>query len=114
MSKTYPSQSLKQVLLRIPDEMRDKLEEAAKENGRSLTAEVIARLESTFPASEPWLSRMQRSPSIKIEKRLLAVEAGLEGRLEALEKQLSVLVQDHVSQEEFADLANLVRSRLSE
>lgn len=36
--------------LRMPPELRDKIEEAAKRNGRSMNAEVIARLSSTFEA----------------------------------------------------------------
>lgn len=34
-----------QVKLRLPDGMRDELKEAAKVNGRSMNAEIIARLE---------------------------------------------------------------------
>lgn len=112
MSKTYPSQSLKQVLLRIPDEMREKLEEAAAENGRSLTAEVISRVESTFPKSEPWLSKVQRSPTMRFEKRLIGLETKLEQQIEELEKRMTVLDGDYVSREEFADLKVLVQTLL--
>jgi len=35
-----------QVKLRLPDGMRDELKEAAKANGRSMNAEIIARLEA--------------------------------------------------------------------
>jgi len=34
-------------------ELRSKVEEAAKQNRRSLNAEISARLESTFPPSDP-------------------------------------------------------------
>lgn len=43
MARTDP-----QVNFRIPAELKDKLDEAAKENGRTLTAELILRLEMTF------------------------------------------------------------------
>ncbi|MDP2746196.1 Arc family DNA-binding protein [Pseudomonas sp.] len=43
MSRTDP-----QFNLRIPEELRDKVAEAAKENRRSATAEIIARLEASF------------------------------------------------------------------
>jgi hypothetical protein len=89
MSKTYPGRALKQVLLRIPEEMRDRLEASAQENGRSLTAEVIARLESTFPRSETWLSKVQQSPTIKMEKRLLGLEVELEEKIEGLRASLN-------------------------
>ncbi|KQQ77225.1 Arc family DNA-binding protein [Acinetobacter sp. Leaf130] len=43
MARTDP-----QVNFRIPAELKDKLDDAAKENGRTLTAELILRLEMTF------------------------------------------------------------------
>lgn len=43
MARTDP-----QVNFRIPAELKDKLDNAAKENGRTLTAELILRLEMTF------------------------------------------------------------------
>ena len=43
MTRTDP-----QVNFRIPAELKDKLDNAAKENGRTLTAELILRLEMTF------------------------------------------------------------------
>lgn len=91
MAPRYPSDDLKKLLLRIPNAMRERLETAAAENGRSLTAEVLARVESTFPKSEAWLSRMQQSPAIRQAKELLAVEARLEGRLDAVEDRLAAL-----------------------
>lgn len=43
MARTDP-----QFNFRIPAALKEKLEESAKINGRSVTAEVITRLESTF------------------------------------------------------------------
>ena len=50
-----------QVKLRLPDGMRDELKEAAKVNGRSMNAEIIARLER-FKAqqSNQQLDRMEK------------------------------------------------------
>jgi len=54
-----------QANLRIPASLRDKLKAAAKENRRSMTAEVIARLEESFwhrPSAEEYeemLSNME-------------------------------------------------------
>lgn len=42
-----------QVNFRMPADLKAKLEGAAKENHRSLTAEVVARLESTFSPPIP-------------------------------------------------------------
>lgn len=43
MARTDP-----QVNFRIPAELKDKLDAAAKENNRTITAELILRLEATF------------------------------------------------------------------
>jgi len=46
-TKPYP--------LRMPDDLRQQLEAAAKENHRSLNAEIVARLQESFdkPAARP-------------------------------------------------------------
>lgn len=46
MVQDTPSRKLDQYIVRFPDGMRDQLKKAAKENNRSLNAEIIARLES--------------------------------------------------------------------
>ena len=91
MSRTSPSPAKKQVLLRLPEHIRERLDAAAETNGRSLTAEVLARLESTFPASESWLRGGRRSPKMQIEKRLIALETLIEERIEEFERRLSAL-----------------------
>lgn len=91
MSRKYPSQNLKQVLLRIPDAMKERLEADAEDKGRSLTAEILARLESTFPQDEGWLSKTAKSPLVRMEKLLLATEIKLEARIEALEAEVAKL-----------------------
>lgn len=50
--------------LRMPDEMRGRLEKSASISGRSLNAEILHRLEGSFSVGET-------------EKRLKAVEAAL-------------------------------------
>ena len=91
MSRPYKDHPLKQVLLRIPEEMRLALETSAEANGRSLTTEVIARLEMTFGGNEPWLSKIQRSPQIQTEKKLLATEVRLEQLIDDLSKRVIAL-----------------------
>ncbi|WP_282091343.1 Arc family DNA-binding protein [Epibacterium ulvae] len=39
--------------LRIPEDLRERVREAADENKRSMTAEIVARLEKSFSASFP-------------------------------------------------------------
>ncbi|OKL45451.1 Arc family DNA-binding protein [Pseudovibrio exalbescens] len=46
-----------QFVVRLPDGMRDKIALAAKENNRSMNAEIVARLEMTFVA--PTISRLK-------------------------------------------------------
>jgi hypothetical protein len=91
MARLYKDQPLKQVLLRIPEEMRSALEKSAEAHGRSLTAEVIARLETTFGGNEPWLSKIQSSPQIQIEKKLLATEVKLELLIDDLTERVAAL-----------------------
>lgn len=61
MANTRVGRGSDQVKLRLPDGMRGELKEAAKENKRSLNAEIIARLES-FKAqqSNQQLDRMEK------------------------------------------------------
>ncbi|MDO4896321.1 MAG: Arc family DNA-binding protein [Moraxella sp.] len=37
-----------QVNFRMPQDLKDRLEQSAKENGRSITSELVIRLESSF------------------------------------------------------------------
>lgn len=49
MSKELPpSRTAEQFVVRFPDGMRNKIAEAAKSSNRSMNAEIVARLESTF------------------------------------------------------------------
>lgn len=50
--KNYPSFQADQFNVRFPEGMRDKIAAIAKESGRSMNAEIIARLERSF-ADEP-------------------------------------------------------------
>jgi hypothetical protein len=52
--KTYPSDAQERFMVRMPDGMRDEIARAAKANGRSMNAEVVARLagaESSMPSA---------------------------------------------------------------
>ncbi len=44
----FPSAKQDQYMLRFPDGMRDALKVAASDNGRSLNAEIVARLQRTI------------------------------------------------------------------
>ncbi|MEY9198340.1 hypothetical protein ABIA16_003456 [Sinorhizobium fredii] len=47
----FPSAKQDQFVLRLPDGMRDTIKEAADHNGRSMNAEIVARLEASFDPS---------------------------------------------------------------
>lgn len=73
---TYPSRLAEQFVVRFPDGMRDRLKEAAHANGRSMNAEIIARLQKTFDQPAGVLvGRLGDEPSVVDE--IAAVVAGL-------------------------------------
>lgn len=47
-ARPFPSDVADKFLLRLPDGMRERIAEAAKANGRSMNAEIAARLEESF------------------------------------------------------------------
>lgn len=47
---SYPSEQADKYLLRLPEGMREQLKDAAKQNNRSMNAEIVARLEQSFLA----------------------------------------------------------------
>lgn len=49
---TYPSDLQDQFMLRMPAGMRERLKDAAKDNGRSLNAEIVLRLEGGIERTE--------------------------------------------------------------
>ncbi|WP_307727820.1 Arc family DNA-binding protein [Massilia sp. TS11] len=46
--KPYPSETQERFIVRLPDGMRDNIAEAAKQNNRSMNAEIVARLDQSF------------------------------------------------------------------
>lgn len=48
MAKDSPAQHLDRIMVRLPDGMRDRIAALAEQNGRSMNAEVVARLEASF------------------------------------------------------------------
>lgn len=48
MADRKPGRGSDQFPLRLPDGMRDRIREAAEANGRSMNAEIVARLEESF------------------------------------------------------------------
>ncbi len=53
-----------QVNVRMPADLKGRLEDAAEASGRSLTGEIVHRLESTFPKTLDWL-RQNRAEEVQ-------------------------------------------------
>lgn len=70
MSRTDP-----QFNLRIPEDLRDKVAAAAKENKRSATAEILARLEESF-ANQAFSETTKKSGGSHNGMMLKPVEPG--------------------------------------
>lgn len=66
-------------IVRFPEGMRDRIAEAAKANNRSMNAEIVARLESTFAQQRDLFSPVEMMDLLKrIDDRVtLAVETGM-------------------------------------
>ena len=48
MNAKPPSRTADQFVVRLPDGMRERIAEAAKASGRSMNAEIVARLQESF------------------------------------------------------------------
>ncbi|MCU1196168.1 Arc family DNA-binding protein [Stenotrophomonas maltophilia] len=72
MARTDP-----QVNFRIPAELNERLKEAAAENGRTITAELVQRLEASFRRSVD-------------DEKVVEVVEGLKERLQVTEQHLEV------------------------
>ena len=69
MAQDTPSRKLDQYIVRFPDGMRDQLKEAAKENNRSLNAEIIARLEA-YEQTRIISERMDKAKNEQLDRMI--------------------------------------------
>jgi hypothetical protein len=88
---TRPSQTQDKFIVRLPDGMRDQISTAAKANKRTMTAEIVSRLERSF--QEERLSKIEGTAEAAFELATdLAVEAyddRIAKRLDDLETRIS-------------------------
>lgn len=132
---TYPSRLAEQFVVRFPDGMRDRLKEAAHANGRSMNAEIVARLQQSLDAPADVVELRQELDRLKstdplyrlyllidshgypqswaeIHELISAVSAA--GKLNAVEIQAHVVTPDMESNsrrgKEAADLARRLRA----
>lgn len=68
-------------IIRLPDGMREQISEAAKANGRTMNAEVVARLKLTFELDKKGGDVLvpETRKSGDLEARIAALEARLDG-----------------------------------
>ncbi|GAA0694573.1 Arc family DNA-binding protein [Dyella marensis] len=62
--------SLTQFKLRLPALLKERLEIAAAENARSITAEIVQRLEDSFPSIETALMHNRREELRRLEMEI--------------------------------------------
>lgn len=102
-----------QYKLRLPQELKDQVEEAAKQSGRSMNAEIVARLESSFvpspglDATAAFLEYQLVSEAyekFRQQRHDAHFAKAVEGLVAALEKKVPELVSDlqgEISQVQF-------------
>lgn len=119
------------IYMRIPQTLKDALDAAALENKRSLTAEVVARLEQTFktrsehtsPAAGTSYAKPHVIDALSEGMRLQLAIAALESQARIAKSKVNK-VQDAISQieanlakaeaEEDSKKARMLKSRLSD
>ncbi|MEP9373868.1 Arc family DNA-binding protein [Mesorhizobium sp. KR1-2] len=73
--------------LRISVELRKKIEEAAKQNGRTMNGEINVRLEASFAAEDPIEAKVEAHDRelARLHKKVQALEVRLNGGMPSLE-----------------------------
>ncbi len=74
----FPSSKQDQFVLRFPDGMRDTIKDAADQNGRSMNAEIIWRIEKFEEAAQAWANTDAAMSKLESD---LEDSQGLVGRL---------------------------------
>lgn len=84
MNDKYPSDKQDKFMLRLPDGMRERIALVADRNGRSMNAEIVERLEMSFP--ENILERLvdRRQEETAMLERMIAKSIRLADRLAAV------------------------------
>lgn len=90
MSKELPpSRTAEQFVVRFPDGMRDRIAEAAKNNKRSMNAEIVARLQQSFDTRDTDLAQDTVGAMLKSLSMTITHAETLAKRLELIEKKRS-------------------------
>lgn len=87
----FPSAKQDQFVLRFPDGMREKIKRAAAENGRSMNAEIIHRLQTTLEM-DAYVPKENANPDVVHDKEeLIAI---VRAEVERMNSVLNTLIQD--------------------
>lgn len=90
--KPFPSEIQERFIVRLPDGMRDRIAQSAKASGRSMNAEVVARLQASFvegPASATG-GTIHKSPSLQRMLESLPVDLSSQYALHLYNTELKV------------------------
>lgn len=68
MNDEAPSRQQEKFVVRLPDGMRERIAKAAELNGRSMNAEIVKRLEDSFPTTEQWLIQSRTEELERVAK----------------------------------------------
>lgn len=85
--KRYPSELAPKFVLRFPQGMREEIREIAANNHRSMTAEIIARLEKTL-LSDGLLSEQSNTVQEPLSEAYIKELSSVEQQLVAIFRQL--------------------------
>jgi len=69
--KEFPSDKLDQYIVRFPHGMRDRIKAEAEQNGRSMNAEIIARIEHSLNQRADAIISTAEAHLTRIEKNIL-------------------------------------------
>lgn len=69
MREPYPSETKDRFMVRLPDGMRNRIAKASEEAGRTMNAEIVARLEASFGLGETVEVQLKR-----LARRVTALE----------------------------------------
>ena len=71
----YPSEQQERFIVRLPDGMRDRIKAAAERNNRSMNAEIVARIESSFIQPPPFGGDVTAQMEAIVERVILKLQA---------------------------------------
>lgn len=91
LKMTKAAQSQDRFIVRLPDGMRDRIAELAKASGRSMNAEIVARLEQTMDADDQLAQLQERISDLESQVENLAIDT--EKRVDRVEERVWRLLE---------------------